>query len=130
MNTHIAEHPVYSMKDVKEKTGLSDDTLRFYEKDGILSEVKRLPNGRRQYGKQDLDWLKFVVCLRATGMPLKLIRQYRELMEQGDSTCVQRRELLLKQKETILQEIETLQKALDKINSKIGYYDGICTEKE
>lgn len=118
----------YSMKEVRNMTGLSDHTLRYYEKDGILADIKRLENGHRLYEKQDLDWLDFVICLRSTGMPLSTIRKYRELMEQGDSTAEERKNLLLNQKETLIKEISTLQDSLKRINFKIDYYDEICSK--
>jgi len=117
----------YSMKEVKDLTGLSDHTLRYYEKDGILAEIRRQENGHRRYEQQDLDWLDFVICLRATGMPLSTIRKYRELIEQGDSTAGERKDLLLEQKESLLEEITTLQDSLKRINIKIDYYDQICS---
>ena len=116
---------MYSMRDIKGMTGLSDDTLRYYEKEGILQGIMRLPNGHRQYSRHDLDWLQFVLCLRSTGMPLKEIRTYRKLMEQGDSTAEERKSLLLSQKEKILKELDTLQGALTRINYKIDYYDSL-----
>lgn len=115
----------YSIKEIKAETGLSEDTLRYYEKDGILPEIHRLPNGYRQYDMNNLEWLKFVVCLRSTGMPLKKIRKYKELMEQGDSTAGERKELMLCHRRNILNEIETLNKALENINYKINYYDSL-----
>lgn len=121
------ESNAYSMKEVKDLTGLSDHTLRYYEKDGILPEIRRQKNGHRRYKKQDLDWLDFVICLRATGMPLSTIRKYRELIEQGDSTAGERKDLLLEQKESLLEEITTLQDSLKRINIKIDYYDQICS---
>lgn len=115
------------MKEVKDLTGLSDHTLRYYERDGILADIKRQDNGHRLYGKQDLDWLDFVICLRSTGMPLSTIRRYRELMEQGDATVEERKNLLLDQKESLVREISTLQDSLERINYKIDYYDELCS---
>ncbi|MBF9016355.1 MULTISPECIES: MerR family transcriptional regulator [unclassified Oceanispirochaeta] len=122
------ESNAYSMKEVKDLTGLSDHTLRYYEKDGILAEIRRQKNGHRRYEKQDLDWLDFVICLRSTGMPLSTIRKYRELMEQGDSTAEERKDLLLEQKESLLEEITTLQDSLKRISFKIDYYDQLCSK--
>ena len=113
------------MKDIINETGLSSDTLRYYEKDGILSDIHRLPNGHRQYSREDLEWVKFIICLRSTGMPLKKIRKYKELMEKGSSTITERRKLLLCQKESLLKELNTLQDALSAINHKIAYYDSL-----
>jgi len=112
----------YSMKEICLETGLSEDTLRYYERDGLLSEVRRLPNGHRRFSTHDLEWLKFVICLRSTGMPLKKIRKYRELMMEGDRTASERKELLICQKENILREIRTMNEALERLDYKIEYY--------
>ncbi|QEN07675.1 MerR family transcriptional regulator [Oceanispirochaeta crateris] len=125
MTTTKTNSRVYSLKEMKELSGLSEDTLRYYEKIGILPGISRLPNGHRQYSQHDLDWLQFVLCLRSTGMPLKEIKTYRELQERGDSTVLQRKVLLLSQKEKILGELDTLHLALKRINHKIEYYDSL-----
>lgn len=113
------------MKEIRSETGLSEDTLRYYEKDGILPEIFRLPNGHRQYDSHNLEWLKFVICLRSTGMPLKEIRRYKELMERGNSTIEERKELMICHRKNILNEIKTLNKALNSINYKINFYDSL-----
>lgn len=112
----------YTMKEISGETGLTSDTLRYYEKDGLLSDIIRLPNGHRQYTTHDLEWLKFVLCLRSTGMPLKKIKEYKELMNQGDKTTCDRKELLITQRENIVKEIQVLGEALKRIDWKIEYY--------
>ena len=124
MNRQRPEKTTYTMQEIGERTGLSADTLRFYEKDGVLSDVFRLPNGHRRYDPADLDWLNFVVCLRTTGMPLKDIRRFRELLEEGDESIPERLQLLLDQKESLLESIGELERALRKIEHKIAYYEG------
>ncbi len=116
------------MKEIINETGLTSDTLRYYEKDGLLSDILRLPNGHRRYSKHDLEWLKFVLCLKSTGMPLKKIRLYKNLMNEGESTATERKELLKNEKIRILKEMESLQKALSTIDWKINYYQSV--EKE
>jgi DNA-binding transcriptional MerR regulator len=113
------------MKEITEETGLSGDTLRYYEKDGLLSDITRLPNGHRRYSNHDMEWLKFILCLKSTGMPLKEIKRYKELMNSGDKTVCQRKDLLLKQREKILYDMETLTTALNTIDYKIEYYQTI-----
>lgn len=110
------------MKEISEITDLSSDTLRYYEKDGLLTDIGRLSNGHRQYTNHDLEWLKFVLCLRSTGMPLGTIKKYKELMNKGDATASDRKELLVNQKKIILKEMETLKQALSTIDYKIEYY--------
>ncbi len=110
------------MKEIMKLTNLTSDTLRYYEKDGLLADIKRLPNGHRSYTKQDLEWLKFINCLKSTGMPLKKIKEYRELMNMGDETTTKRKQIMVTQKEKILHDMEVLKAALQTINWKIEYY--------
>lgn len=119
------QNKYYTIKEIKEETGLSIDTLRYYERDGLLFDITRLPNGHRRYTKQDLEWLKFVSCLKSTGMQLKTIKKYKELMGEGDITAGERREILSNQKEIVLNEISVLTKALDTLDFKIKHYKEI-----
>lgn len=109
----------YTMKEITSETGLTVDTLRYYEKDGILADIKRHSNGHRIYSSSDLEWIKFIMCLRSTGMPLKKIKQYKVLMNMGEQTAPKRKALLVEQKERILKEIEVLKEALPRIDYKI-----------
>lgn len=113
------------MKEIIKETGLTSDTLRYYEKDGLLSNILRLPNGHRRYSNQDLEWLKFVLCLKSTGMPLKQIKLYKDLMNKGEETATDRKDILKGEKIRILKEMESLQKALTTIDWKIDYYQSI-----
>lgn len=112
----------YSIKEMAEITGLSQDTLRFYEKEGIISPVTRLPNGHRSYQEYDRNWLDFILCLRSTGMSYSEILRYKDLMEEGDDTLLQRREILITHRENLLKSMEEQQKALEAINWKIEHY--------
>lgn len=116
------------MKEISNETELTSDTLRYYEKDGLISDIIRLPNGHRQYTQHDLEWLKFILCLRSAGMPLKKIKEYKVLLNDGDKTASQRKELLKNEKVRILKEMENLKEALSTIDYKIEYYQSI--EKE
>ena len=113
------------MKEVIEATKLSGDTLRYYEKDGLLTNIFRLANGHRRYTNSDLEWLKFIVCLKNTGMPLKNIKKYKNLMNLGDKTAKDRKMLLINQKVKILNDMELLKESLNIIDYKIEYYESI-----
>lgn len=116
------EKKLYTIKEINQETGLSGDTIRYYERDGLLTDILRLPNGHRRYTQQDLEWIRFVICLKSTGMPLKKICLYKKLMEEGDLTATQRKEILSSQKEIVTEEISVLKKALDTLDYKIKYY--------
>ena len=112
----------YSIGQVARKTGLSTYTLRFYEKEGLLPNVRKNSAGLRVFSDADLQWLQMIECLKETGMPLKGIRQYIEWFDAGDSTLSQRLEMFQKQREKVLADIAALQKHLAKIDYKVNLY--------
>ena len=114
-----------SIKETAERTGLSQDTLRFYEKEGLIFPVHRLPNGHRRFSRSDLDWLGFIKCLRSTGMPHSEIISYKQLLEQGERAFDRRRSILLRHRDKIRKELEDLQSALGAIEWKIEHHYSI-----
>lgn len=119
---------IYTMKEVTIKTGISAHTLRFYEKEGVVPFVKRDKNGNRIYDEENLKWLEFMLCLRATGMTLADIKHYVELYKNGDSTIQERKQMMLNHKTKIDEQIMKSYKYLEKINYKLALYD--LQEKE
>ncbi|PRR96900.1 MerR family transcriptional regulator [Bacillus sp. NMCN6] len=114
---------LYSMKYVVENLNISAKTLRFYEEQGILPNVTRDEKGRRVYSEQHIDWISFIRCLRETGMPLSKIKEYKELYEEGNSTYLQREEMLVQHKLEVQKKIEESLKHLEEINYKIAMYE-------
>lgn len=110
----------YSISQVAERFGVEPHTLRFYEKEGIL-RCGRTENGIRVYGDESLAQLEMVLCLKATGMPLKDIKRYFDLVDQGDSTLEERLEIFTHHRDRVLEEIEELKHHLEKIQWKIEY---------
>ncbi|WP_343208851.1 MerR family transcriptional regulator [Anaerolentibacter hominis] len=119
----------YSISETAEKMNLTPSTIRFYEKEGILSNVRRTNKGIRYFTEEDMDTLSMVCCLKDTGMCIREIRHYFELCEKGDSTLPERLEIFLNHRKYLLNEIETMNKYLDKINFKIEWYKRLCQEK-
>jgi DNA-binding transcriptional MerR regulator len=114
-----------SIGQVVETSGLSADTLRYYEKSEVIGPIERDSGGRRSYSRKDLDWLGFVTCLKSTGMPLDTIREYRRLMLLGDGTAARRKELMVLHKQYLEHQMTELQAAMNHINWKIEFYDEI-----
>ncbi|MCC8395988.1 MerR family transcriptional regulator [Paraburkholderia sp. MMS20-SJTR3] len=104
-------------------TGVSAHTLRYYEQAGLLRAVGRTDAGHRLYSPADLDWLQFVMRLKATGMPIASIKAFSELRAQGDSTYGARREMLTGHRDAVLAHIAELQANLAAIVDKIGWYE-------
>ena len=105
-------------------TGLSIDTLRWYERVGLLETVARDHAGRRQYARTDLRRLPVLMRLRATGMPISEMLRYAELAKAGDATESQRIQLLEAHRDRVLDHIANLHGDLDIINRKIAAYRG------
>lgn len=103
-------------------TGVSADTLRFYERTGVLERVARGANGHRIYGENDLVRIHFISKLRATGMTLDVIRQYAELVRRGESTAEERRLLLQAHRRAVAAKMDELKSVLEVIDHKIEAY--------
>ena len=115
----------YSMKEVTQITGLSEYTLRFYEKQQLIINIKRDSNNYRLYSDFDIQWIQFLTKVKSTNMPLKDIQKYAELMAKGNSTLAEREEMLLKHKQRITEQISTLSDILIQIDNKLQRYQRI-----
>lgn len=111
-------------------TGVSTHTLRYYEKTGLLKAVSRTDAGHRLYSTSDLDWLQFVLRLKATGMPIAAIQTFSQLRAQGASTYDARREMLASHREAVLADILELQVNLAVLTDKIAFYEAAARHDE
>jgi DNA-binding transcriptional MerR regulator len=114
-----------TIQNVATETGLSADTLRYYERVGILPDIARSESGHRRFSENDIGWIKFVQCLRATGMPIEQLHQYAQLMQQGDSTARERLQLLEDHRRVIENEMRELGTALELVQGKIASYEAV-----
>jgi DNA-binding transcriptional MerR regulator len=122
--------PKHSISTVSERTGLSIDTLRYYEKLGLIDQITRDGSGRRLFSDLDMERIRFVRRLRATGMPVETIAQYVHLRSAGLETADRRLELLLEHRRELLHQQRDLADNLALLDSKITYYREIIeTEK-
>lgn len=113
------------MKEVTQITGLSEYTLRFYEKQQLIINIKRDSNNYRLYSDFDIQWIQFLTKVKSTNMPLKDIQKYAKLMAKGNSTLAEREEMLLKHKRRITEQISTLSDILIQIDNKLQRYQRI-----
>jgi DNA-binding transcriptional MerR regulator len=115
-----------SIGQVAERTGLSVHTLRFYEREGLFADpVRRRPDGRRIYREDDVDWLTVCIVLRASGMPLPVIRRYTQLVREGPGNEAERLTLLREHRTRVDTQIQELTKCQDLVNYKIGIYEDV-----
>lgn len=108
---------------VSKKYELSQDTLRYYERIGMIPPVNRTPSGVRDYTEQDCKWVELAKCMRSAGLPVEVMVEYLKLTQQGDETIPARRELLLEQREQLLAQKAAIESTLDRLNFKIGRYE-------
>ena len=113
---------MYSIQDVSKKTGLSAHTLRYYEKEGLISGVERTQGGFRQYTDEDLERLGLICCLKNTGMSIQEIARFVQLTREGDHTLKERVELLQEHRERVLARMEEMQKYLEKVTWKLNFF--------
>ena len=113
---------MYSIQDVSNKTGLSTHTLRYYEKEGLISGVERSQGGFRQYSEEDLERLGLIRCLKNTGMSIQEIARFVKLTHEGDHTLEERVELLREHRERVLGRMAEMQEHLDKVTWKLNFF--------
>ncbi len=106
-------------------TGLSADTLRYYEKEGITPRIGR-HHGKRRYGPAELEWIAFVARMRASGLPISQLRMLTRLAQQGEATLRERRAIVTAYRADIRGKIAQLQEALGEIDRKLAYHDEAC----
>lgn len=104
-------------------SGVSTHTLRYYEQAGLLRSIGRTDAGHRLYSPADLDWLQFVMRLKATGMPIAGMQAFAALRAEGNTTFGARREMLIAHRDAVLARIAELQASLDAITDKIAFYE-------
>ena len=107
-----------------EQSGFSLDTLRYYERIGLLNGISRAPSGHRRFDDDDLEWLGVLRCLRDTGMPIARMRRYAELARAGESTMVERMRLLTEHDAQVGERIAALEAQRQHLREKIGWYHG------
>lgn len=112
-----------TIKEVSEKYGLSQDTLRYYEKIGVIPPVTRTSGGIRNYTEQDIGWVENAVCMRKAGLPVEVIAEYCRLFSMGDSTIGARLELLTEQRKKLIEQKEQLETEISRLDYKIGRYE-------
>lgn len=118
------------ISEVSEQCDISADTLRYYERIGLLPPVNRNDSGIRDYSDLDVRRVEFIKCMRNAGLPIEVLIEYYGLVQQGDSTIEARKEILIEQRAELTTKMDELQKTLDLLNYKISVYENALVEKE
>ena len=121
-----------TITEVSKKYGLSADTLRYYERVGLIPPVPRNGSGVRNYDETSLGWVELIKCMRSAGVGIEALSEYCRLFQQGEETMEARKALLVEQRRQLLERMEDMQRSLSKLNQKIeGYERGqACKEQE
>ncbi len=119
----------WSIGEAAEKCGLSPHTLRWYERIGLLAAIERGGDGRRRFSDADLDWLSLLTKLRATGMPVRDMQRYAELVRSGAGQA-ERIELLKKHREEVRRTLAAQRECLKLLDTKISYYGSFLSALE
>lgn len=114
---------VMTIKEVSEKYGISQDTLRYYERVGMIPPVTRTPSSIRNYTDEDEKWVEMALCMRGAGLPVEVMIEYLKLFQQGDETIPARLDLLTEQREVLLEQKKQIEQTLDRLNYKIARYE-------
>ncbi|MET7771502.1 MerR family transcriptional regulator [Nocardia sp. NPDC005366] len=118
------ELPRYSIGEVSDRSGLSRDTLRWYERIGLMDYIGRDHTGRRRFSDRDLEWLTLIGRLRATGMSVANMVRYAELVRAGNSTVPERLEMFRNTRAEVLAKIDELRRTVAVLDYKIEIYEG------
>lgn len=116
--------------EVSKKFELSQDTLRYYERIGLIPRVNRNKSGIRDYTEEDCRWVEYIKCMRGVGLPIEILIEYVRLFQQGDETINARKELLMEQRKQLIAKMEDMNNVLEHMDYKITSYEQTIGEKE
>jgi DNA-binding transcriptional MerR regulator len=116
--------------EVSEQYNISSDTLRYYERIGLIQPVNRLESGIRDYRDIDIRRVEFIKCMRGAGLPIEVLIEYVGLVQQGDRTVETRKAILKEQRELLAARMKEMQKTLDILDHKIEVYENAVLKKE
>ena len=111
-----------NIAEVSKQYGLTADTLRYYERIGLLPAVARNKSGNRDYSEVDCERIEFIKCMREAGLSIEVLTKYMHLFLEGDSTLKEREELLIAERDRLQARLEHMQSTLERLNRKITAY--------
>lgn len=117
-----------TISEVSKKYNLTADTIRYYERIGLIPPVHRNGSGNRDFLEEDCNWLEFIKCMRGAGLSIEVLIDYVTMFQQGNSTTQARKNLLIEQRELLVGRIEEMQATLKRLDRKIERYDEIVEE--
>ncbi len=119
-----------TIAEVSRQFDITPDTLRYYERIGLIPPVPRTKSGIRDYDQTSCSWIEFIKCMRAAGLQIEALIEYVALFQQGDSTIGARKALLLEQRDQLEERIATMQQTLERLNHKIENYGNCLRQRK
>ncbi|KJU72880.1 MerR family transcriptional regulator [Clostridium baratii] len=119
-----------TIKEVSERFNLSQDTLRYYERIGLIPSINRNKSGIRDYTEEDCGWIEFIKCMRNAGLPIEVLIEYVNLFQKGDDTIEARKEILIEQRKQLEEKMNEMKKTIERLDNKILRYEDKILEKE
>lgn len=124
------QNNIHTITEVSEKYQISSNTLRYYERIGLLPDIPRQSNGNRYFTENNLKWLEMIICLRHSGIPIENLVNYADLLKQGKGTEKERENLLREQLASLYQKQANLQRSIDRLEHKVSLYESGEIEQE
>lgn len=117
--------------EVSQKYDMTADTLRYYERIGLIPPVNRNASGIRDYTEEDCNWVEFIKCMRGAGLSIEILVEYVNMFQQGNSTIKARKELLIEQRSQLAEKIKEMKQTLERLDKKIdGYEEKVLVREE
>lgn len=121
---------IYTMMQICRELNMTYQTLKYYCNEGLIPDVKRDENNRRIFDERNVKWIKDLSCLKRCGMSIQEMKEYLELCLQGESTIMQRKELLTKKQDSLRRTIKDLEESIAYIDWKQNFYDEVLSGKK
>ena len=119
-----------TIAEVSKKYNLTQDTIRYYERIGLIPRVPRTKSGVRSFDEESCRWLEFTKCMRNAGLPIEVLIEYINLSKEGDKTLEQRKNLLIEQRQKLIEKQENIKETISRLDYKIENYDKIAKGKK
>ena len=119
-----------TITEISKMFNMTQDTLRYYERIGLIPSVGRSKGGIRNYTEEDCRWIEFIKCMRGAGLPIEVLIDYVALFQQGDETILARKDILLEQRKELFNKIQEMNETLKKLDYKIERYNNLTLIKE
>lgn len=119
-----------TIAEVSKKFELTIDTLRYYERIGLIPSVPRTKGGICDYGENECNWIEFIKCMRAAGLPVEALIEYVGLFQAGEQTVEARKEILTEQRKLLAARIDEMKQTLNRLDYKIEVYEKCVVKNE